>query len=100
PAALAEATVKAAMGLVVEGAAGAGGLSASVLELTEEVLGGLPQRGWGRRGSALVIAAVLALLGTAGLAYHVWGGQPAHGGGCCTVTVDPTSPTGAGSCHP
>jgi hypothetical protein len=87
PAALAEATVKAAVRLVAGGAAEAGSLSASAVELTEEVLGSLSPQGWGRRFSALVLAAVLALLATGLLAYHVWGGQPAG------------SSAAAASCH-
>jgi RNA polymerase sigma factor (sigma-70 family) len=98
PAALAEATVKAAVGLVAGGAAEAGGLSASALELTEEVLGTLPQPGWRRRLSALVLAAVLALLATGLLAYHVWGGAPANGGGCHGSNTA-ASPAGASGCH-
>ena len=94
-----EATVKAAVGLVAGGAAGASGLSASVLELTEEVLGTLAQQGWGRHVSALVLAAVLALLGSAALAYHVWGGEPADGGGCCGSNAA-ASPAGGSGCHP
>ena len=98
PAALAEATVKAAVGLLAGGAAEAGGLSASALELTEEVLGTLPQPGWGRRLGALVLAAVLALLATGLLAYHVWGGAPANGGGCHGPD-NAASPAGQTGCH-
>jgi hypothetical protein len=77
PAALAHATVKAAMSVA---AGGAGGLSASALSLAEEVLGTLSQQGWARRASALVVAGALALLAIALLGYHVWGGPPAGGG--------------------
>ena len=80
PAALAHATVKAAMSVAAGGLVEAGSLSASVLSLAEEVLGTLPQQGWVRRASALVLAAALALLAIALLGYHVWGGPPAGGG--------------------
>jgi RNA polymerase sigma factor (sigma-70 family) len=98
PAALAEATVKAAMSFVAGGAEAAG-LSASAVSLTEEVLGTLPQQGWGRRLCALVLAAALALLTSGMLAYHVWGGEHAGGGGCHGSSAA-AGPAGGTGCHP
>ncbi len=93
PGRLAEATTRAAVRYAADGAAA---VSAPVAEVADEILRALAQRTWTRRAWGFGLAALLALLASALLAYHVWGaGWPS-----LTAPAGWTPPFSGGSkCH-